>query len=323
MANEFDIIAKSELDITSTEPLFNLNPEKVVYLKTSSPDKQAGPNQDLANNPWGDSSGREVFGVDLSSDAAAAADQSATQGGWNWPHQESPLELLYNITDRTGAKNFNKVAGFLGNIAEAESFKGKIPYNTSSSASGAFHFFVGNGGGYTKDGKRTRLGQYDKNGVLRTSSFETAKKRLRVLVGDKAIADKVNAAPALMSEVGLILKAKTPDELSHQQQAMLAYANLKLTSQVFDKFLHNKAKAADVYAQSWVTLSGSHSLKEIHNNWKNAERRGGGLPAALNFLGIKRVGVDYASLIPSYSDGGKITSRLDAKRILIPIHTQV
>lgn len=314
MANEFDIKARGPLDITSTESLFNLNPEKVVYTRTPT---VAAANSDAAKSPFGEPPGNSVLGVDLASNAASAADPSVPQGGWEWPHQESPLELLYNMTDRTGAKNFSKVAGFLGNIAEAESFKGKIPYNTSSSASGAFHFLVGNGGGYTKDGKRHRLGQYDKSGVLRTSSFETAKKRLGVLVGDKAIAGKINSVPALKGEVARIMQARTPDDLSYQQQAMLAYANLKLTSQAFDNFLHNKAKAADVYAKSWVTLSGSHSMKDIHKNWNNAERRGGGLPAALKFLGISGVGGDYAANIPKLADGGRLLNRLDAKRILI------
>jgi hypothetical protein len=66
-------------------------------------------------------------------------------------------------------------------MAEAE--KGKQTYSLTSSASGIFHF-PGNGGGHNKAGVKEDLGQYDAKGVLRTSSFETAKKRLRAMMGN-------------------------------------------------------------------------------------------------------------------------------------------
>jgi hypothetical protein len=93
----------------------------------------------------------------------------------------SALEHLYNATD--GTNNFDKVVDFLGTMAEAESFKGAdlqshlirlrnipFPYRQRRRA---------------QQSRRKRdLGQYDAKGVLRTSSFETAKKRLRAMMGN-------------------------------------------------------------------------------------------------------------------------------------------
>jgi hypothetical protein len=66
-------------------------------------------------------------------------------------------------------------------MAEAESFKGKQTYSLTSSASGIFHFLTGNRRAQ-QSRRKEDLGQYDAKGVLRTSSFETAKKRLRAMM---------------------------------------------------------------------------------------------------------------------------------------------
>jgi hypothetical protein len=84
----------------------------------------------------------------------------------------SALEHLYNATD--GTNNFDKVVDFLGTMAEAESFRVAdlqshlirlrnipFPYRRRRAQ---------------QSRRKEDLGQYDAKGVLRTSSFETAKK---------------------------------------------------------------------------------------------------------------------------------------------------
>jgi hypothetical protein len=46
---------------------------------------------------------------------------------------------------------------------------------------------------------------------------------------------------------------RTPDDLSPQKQAILAYANLKMQSNDFSSYLQGKQAASDVYGKVWVT----------------------------------------------------------------------
>lgn len=231
----------------------------------------------------------------------------------------SALEHLYNATD--GTNNFMKVVDFLGTMAEAESFKGKQTYNDSSSASGIFHFLVGNGGGHSKEGKKVHLGQYDAKGVLRTSSFETAKKRLKAMVTSERWSDSIAKQPGLVSEINTVLQAKTPDDLTPQRQAILAYANLKMTSGDFSNFLQGKDTAANVYGKVWVTHGKTHSTNDIHKNWKNALERGVN-KSNLEFFGIKSAVAannpyNVNMPITSYKNGGEIIEEINKKKTLI------
>lgn len=229
------------------------------------------------------------------------------------------LEGFYNATD--GTKNFGKVLDFLGNMAESESFKGKKTYNESSSASGIFHFLVGNGGGYTKEGKRERLGQYDQQGVLRTSSFETAKKRLRSMMASTKWSYNIAKQPGLVPELNAVLSAKTPMDLSPQRQAILAYANLKMTSSDFDNYLQGKDTAENVYAKVWVTQGKTHSNSAIFSNWRKAAVRGAG-QSNRDYFSIKANAASphpYGENIPynSMHDGGILSQKILQKSTLI------
>jgi hypothetical protein len=113
--------------------------------------------------------------------------------------------------------------------------------------------------------------QYDAKGVLRTSSFETAKKRLRA--GNPKYSDSIKKQPGLVYELSTVLQARTPDDLSPQKQAILAYANLKMQSNDFSSYLQGKQAASDVYGKVWVTRGSTHSDGEIKTNWQNAIKR--------------------------------------------------
>lgn len=183
------------------------------------------------------------------------------------------LKRLYGATEKRG--DFNKVVELLGNMAEVESFKGTKKYNKKSSASGIFHFLVGNGGGYNKRGQKVKYGRYNASGGQATSSFQTAQNRLKNMMTSDDYAEAIesqNLTPALID----ILKAKNPDELSEHQQAVLAYANLKMKGSNFGKYLEGKLNASDLYASDWVTKSDVHSKDSILKNWNNALIRGKG-----------------------------------------------
>lgn len=221
---------------------------------------------------------------------------------------ESTLEKLYEATDGRG--NFSKVVDFLGNTAEAESMKGKQTYNTKSSAAGIFHFLVGNGGGYTKEGKRTILGQYSKDGQLRRSSFEMAKKRLQTLISSPQNAEKIAFQPELVKDINKILEAKVPDNLTAQQQAVLAYAHLKLGSSDFDHYLSGNKEASDVYAKVWVTYKTQDSLAAIKKNWNRAvkaNQTNGGMEGQFSFFGLTPRG--HANFVTAPSVGNQLPGK--------------
>jgi hypothetical protein len=236
----------------------------------------------------------------------------------------SALEYLYNATDNN--KNFKKVVNFLGTMAEAESFKGKQTYSLSSSASGIFHFLVGNGGGHNKAGQKEDLGQYDAKGILRTSSFETAKKRLRSMMGSAKYADSIAKQPGLIAELDTVLKARTPDDLSPQRQAILAYANLKMQSSDFSNFLQGKQSAEAVYGNAWVTRGSTHSDGAIKSNWQNAIKRSVAKKSNYDFFGLTPISGfgdteatphPYGAAIPTMHSGGSLDQRVLAKKTLI------
>lgn len=332
----------SLFDITSKESVFNLNPEPVVIppaVKFSWTTAEA----EAVDGEVNTEEAENIAEVDNTSTAAPLPKtkiSSATATTDNTTEEDvkpieasstnflnsdgsSPLEKLYNITDGRGV--FHKVVDFLGTMAEAESFKGKKTYNENSSASGIFHFLVRNGGGYTKNGTRDKLGQYDSRGVLRTSSFETAKNRLKSMISSPQYADTIKSNPVLVQELDSILKAKTPDNLTPQRQAILAYANLKETSNDFDKYLQGSKEAVDVYGKVWVTTSGSHSMRDIRNNWNNAIKRSGGTHSNYKFFGIKPVQKNPFNVKPSgfdnifgltKRDGGVLDGRSQYEKII-------
>jgi hypothetical protein len=63
--------------------------------------------------------------------------------------------------------------------------------------------------------------------------------------------------PGLVYELSTVLQARTPDDLSPQKQAILAYANLKMQSNDFSSYLQGKQAASDVYGKVWVMLTHS------------------------------------------------------------------
>lgn len=286
-------------DIRDNKSAFNLNPARVIMNKPATKPK-------VAASP-------------------------VASGGTTTPLGASALEKLYEATD--GGGKFDKVVDFLGTMAEAESFKGKKTYNESSSASGIFHFLVGNGGGHDKQGQKTKYGQYDAKGVLRTSSFETAKKRLRVMMKSPTYSDTIAKQPGLINELNTVLSADNPEQLSPQRQAILAYANLKMYSKDFEGFLKGTKEASDVYGKVWVTNGGTHTNKDIKTNWNNAiARSGGSKDTHYSFFGISpsklfggkpaspNIGessipqvYDYAQL----GDGGTFDEKVISKKTLI------
>jgi hypothetical protein len=234
----------------------------------------------------------------------------------------STLEALYYATD--GTNSFNKVVDFLGTVAEAESLKGKKTFNENSSASGDFHFLVGNGGGYNKEGQKEHLGQYDAKGNLRTSSFETAKKRLRHMMDSGRWTANIDSQPGLRDDLKDILKAKVPTELTAQEQAILAYAHLKMASGDFSQYLQGKMDASDVYGKIWVTNGGSHTTNDIKINWANAIKRGVG-KSHYEYLGIaphtpassETASADADTNTQVYRNGGSLVQRIHNKKTLI------
>jgi hypothetical protein len=116
-------------------------------------------------------------------------------------------------------------------MAEAESFKGKQTYSLTSSASGIFHFYRQRRR-HNKARKRD-LGQYDAKGVLRTSSLKQQRKDY-AMMGNPSDSIKETAR---LSVSFTVLQARTPDDLSPQKQAILAYANLKMQSNDFSSYL--------------------------------------------------------------------------------------
>jgi len=178
------------------------------------------------------------------------------------------LERFYLSTENRGS--FPKLLDLLGTMAEAESYKGKKKYSTKSSAAGIFHFLVSNGGGYNKSGQRVKHGAYNVKGLPAGSSFQTAQNRLRRLMANPKYADKLTAQ-GLEPHLAKVLEAKTPDDLNNEEQAMLAYANLKMKSDSLGKYLKGQMTGADLYAKEWVTTgSKNHSKDGINSNWKNA-----------------------------------------------------
>ena len=287
MAVFLTLMRSLPLDIDSDVSLFNLNPAPIVLNAPVAETTAVALVENTTNNPLTEFS--------------------------------NALEGFYNATD--GTKNFSKVVDFLGNMAESESFKGEQTSNAISSASGIFHFLVGNGGGHTKEGKKDKLGQYDEKGVLRTSSFETAKKRLRAMIASPKWSYNIAKQPGLVPELNAVLSAKTPMDLSPQRQAILAYANLKMISGDFDNYLQGKDTAENVYAKVWVTRGKTHSDKAIYSNWKSAVARGVG-KSNKDFFGIKATSASphlsgYTVPYSGMHDGGVLSERLLKKSTLI------
>ncbi|MCK5788670.1 MAG: hypothetical protein KAH32_06715, partial [Chlamydiia bacterium] len=179
---------------------------------------------------------------------------------------------LYQMYSKIGGTNYGKAIGFLGNMAEAESGKGRMTSNKASSASGIFHYLVGNGGGFNKAGGRVAKGQYNESGKIARSSFQTAQQRVKNVLGSEAFGHKFRGK--LKEKMIKISEAEDPNDLSNEEQAMLTLTSLKMKSGRFDQFIAGNVSDMDLYARDWVTLSGDHSLRGIKTNWKNALKRG-------------------------------------------------
>jgi hypothetical protein len=301
-----EITDASPWDINANTSLFNLNPAYIkVVAKTVTPENPVAGTPTTSTSPAATTTTSAPAKIESITDTAAAT--AAKKPASHSPNSASPLEMLYNFTD--GGGRFDKVVNFLGSMAEAESNKGKKIYNEHSSANGIFHFLVGNGGGHNKEGKKEKLGQYDENGILRRSSFETAKNRLKVMITrDPEVNKAVNSNPTLLHEINTVMNAKTPDTLSPQNQAILAYAHLKMGSKDFDEYLEGKKDSAYVYGKNWVTFKDGKSFDAIKKNWSRAKNRSGDLFDNLNFFGIAgpTENKNYGESIPRYSLGGTL-----------------
>jgi hypothetical protein len=181
-------------------------------------------------------------------------------------------------------------AQFLSTLAEAESGRGKYLSNPNSSATGLYHFLVRNGGGYTKDGVKSPLGQYDKAGARTVSSYQYAK---------DSLAKIVKSSPAMLSNQDLasdfkiISASSTPKMLTAKQQSLLAYAYLyNRAPKDFSSYIKGTKAGVDLYAKEWVTLSGSHTYNDIARNWGRASSRTANAIENLNFIGINMPIVD-------------------------------
>jgi hypothetical protein len=60
------------------------------------------------------------------------------------------------------------------------------------------------------------------------------------MMGNPKYSDSIKKQPGLVYELSTVLQARTPDDLSPQKQAILAYANLKMQSNDFSSYLQEK-----------------------------------------------------------------------------------
>lgn len=164
----------------------------------------------------------------------------------------SRLERLFKSVQPDS--DFGKFFDFLASTAEAESFSGKALGNSKSSASGDFHILTDN----------------NKNGG--TSSFDTGKQRIRNLKRkySEVLANDTEVLEALDN----IIAAKSPTDLSKEEQAMFVFIDLKMKSNNLRDFLGGKIKDSDLYSREWVTEgSENHSRDGILTNWNNGQVR--------------------------------------------------
>jgi hypothetical protein len=234
------------------------------------------------------------------------------------PSYTTPLQQKTSIEELHGNlfgdDSFLQGTQFINTLAEAESGRGKYMSNPKSSASGFFHFLVRNGGGYTKTGVRSPLGQYTKDGQRQVSSFQYSKDSLDRIV---------NKMPALMSnqdfsaDYEVIKNATTPTLLSAKQQSLLAYAYLyNRAPRDFTAVMKGGKPAVELYAKEWVTLSGSHKYDEIATNWNRAAAKTKDTAANLNFIGIQMPIIDDVVYIGSGKDTKTVTKKpLNPKRL--------
>jgi hypothetical protein len=185
--------------------------------------------------------------------------------------QEMEGSILENIfRESSGGLNFDKFISFAGLVSQAESFRGKKEESDKSSASGLFHFLTENGGDFSKNGAVLENGGYDKDGNRAHNSFDTAKNRLKSLVGDDK-AGRYGYAGELIKE---IMTTEVPSDLTREQQALLMYADLKMRKGTDLKdFLEGDSDGEDIYKKFWVTEAGSHTNEGIGLNWQNAKTR--------------------------------------------------
>jgi hypothetical protein len=61
------------------------------------------------------------------------------------------------------------------------------------------------------------------------------------MMGNPKYSDSIKKQPGLVYELSTVLQARTPDDLSPQKQAILAYANLKMQSNDFSSYLQEKS----------------------------------------------------------------------------------
>jgi hypothetical protein len=220
----------------------------------------------------------------------------------------SKLERLFKVIEPKG--DFIKFFSFLSHTAEAESFSGDVTENKSSSAAGDFHILTDN----------------NKNGG--TSSFDTGKQRIRNL--KRKFGDLLSRDPEVIKTLDTIIEAKSPADLTKEEQAMFVFVDLKMKSNNLKDFLLGKLKGSDLYSREWVTEgSQNHSKQGILTNWLNADKRlskeQDRIASAEQYFGIKvqdkitpvnmkdevgRVKFEQQqklnTLSPSFRSGGKI-----------------
>lgn len=164
----------------------------------------------------------------------------------------SRLERLFTTVEPDA--DFSKFFDFLAHTAEAESFSGDATSNKKSSASGDFHILTDN----------------NKNGG--TSSFGTGKQRIRNL--KKKYGHLLSNDPEVMAALNNIIEAKSPADLSKEEQAMFVFVDLKMKSNNLKDFLAGKLAGSDLYSREWVTEGNkNHSKAGILTNWVNADKR--------------------------------------------------
>lgn len=216
---------------------------------------------------------------------------------------KNSVEELHSALFGDDVQGLLRGAKFITTLAEAESGRGRYQSNPKSSAAGFFHFLVQNGGGYTKDGVKSPLGQYTKKGDRAVSSFQFAKDSLAKIA--KKVPQALNNQD-LATDLSIIASASTPRLLTAKQQSLLAYAYMyNRAPKDFTSYIKGKKAGVDLYAKEWVTLSGSHTYSDISRNWNRALIKTTDHAGNLNFIGIT---------MPVM---GKLTPMLDSKKAAV------
>jgi hypothetical protein len=113
-------------------------------------------------------------------------------------------------------------------------------------------------------------------------------------------------------ELSTVLQARTPDDLSPQKQAILAYANLKMQSNDFSLAICRKTSC---FRRVWqgLEVAIAYIATEIKTNWQNAIKRSVNQKSNHAFFGLALY--PLYQVYPALRDGGAFDLRVQQKRL--------